>query len=179
MKKVFLVAICCFSLSMYSQEEKKAYSGKNEIKGNALFMVLGFPEFTYERILSDETAAGVSIAFAADKEFEQRFYLSPYFRYYFGEKPAAGFFVEGFGMLNQYKANSYYYPNNSSTEVYKEDSVTDFAIGFGLGAKWLTKSGFLFELNSGIGRNLLNSDKNDFYGQTIVGKFGLTVGYRF
>ena len=179
MKKVFLAAFCCFSLSMYSQDEKTAYSGKNEIKGNALFMVLGFPEFAYERILSDETSAGISVAFAADQQFNQKFNVSPYFRYFFGKKPAAGFFVEGFGMLNQYEGNEYYYTNSSSTGVYMEEKVTDFALGFGLGAKWLTKKGFLFELNGGIGRNLLNSEKNDLYDQTIVGKFGLSVGYRF
>ena len=67
-----------------------------------------------------------------------------------------------------------FYVSETSSEKY-----TDFALGFGLGAKWLTKKGFLFELNSGVGRNLINSEKNDFYNHEFVGRGGFTFGYRF
>ncbi len=46
----------------------------------------------------------------------------------------------------------------------------------GIGGKWVTKSGFVAELNLGVGRNLFNSDRT---GTDAVGKLGITLGYRF
>ena len=58
---------------------------------------------------------------------------------------------------------------------FNEDNVTDFALGIGVGGKWVTKRGFLAELNFGFGRNLFNSDSNEDF----IGKVGITLGYRF
>lgn len=156
---------------------------KNELKVNALMLVVGMPEFTYERLLNEESGVGVSVAFALIDEIETKFTLSPYYRFYFGKKPAAGFFVEGFGMLNLIDVeDELYYEYDNETDTYttlEGDKYLDFALGFGIGAKWMTKSGFLFEINSGIGRNLFNNDKNDYYDHTFVGKGGIILGYRF
>ena len=185
MKKLFIVL--CFSsfLLSFSQEKDIPNFNKNEIKGNALFLVIGSPEFTYERLLNEESGVGITLGFALDQQFETKFSLSPYYRFYFGKKPAAGFFVEGFGMFNSitiedYTYSSSNYPYGSTYNTYvKGESYSDFAVGFGIGSKWVTKKGFLFEINAGVGRNLINSEKNDFYDHTYVGKFGLTMGYRF
>ena len=56
-----------------------------------------------------------------------------------------------------------------------DEFVTDFAIGVGLGGKWVTNKGFTGELNLGVGRNLFNSDE----GSEFVAKVGITLGYRF
>ena len=140
-------------------------------------LVAGAGEFTYERLLSEESALGVSLFFSYDENIDTNFSLTPYYRFYFGKKPAAGFFVEGFGMLNNYE---YRYYNNSYDPnlTLNEGNTTDFALGFGLGGKWITKRGFVFEINSGVGRNLFNSasQDNDF---EIVGRGGITLGYRF
>lgn len=182
MKK--LLTIMCFSIVTlgYSQDANEEGLKKNEIKGNAISLVFGYPEFSYERLLNNESGVGISIGFAADKNFDTKFTLSPYYRFYFGKKPAAGFFVEGFAMVNSINTGDYY--NNYYDTYYEQyyvkgESYTDFALGFGLGSKWITKKGFLFEINAGIGRNLLNNEKNDFYDHTIVGKGGIVIGYRF
>jgi hypothetical protein len=57
-----------------------------------------------------------------------------------------------------------------------ENNVTDFALGLGFGGKWITKQGFLAELNFGVGRNLFNTKES---GSEIIGKGGITIGYRF
>lgn len=172
MKKVLVVVCLSLFAFGYSQEKEKITFPKNEIKGNALFLVLGAFEGTYERILSEESSFGTSVYIAITDDFATNFALTPYYRFYFGKKPAAGFFVEGFGSLNSYE--SYYYSNNwSSTNI---ENRTDFALGFGLGSKWITKSGFLFEINAGVGRNLFNSNDTDY---EIVGRGGITLGYRF
>ncbi len=176
MKKL-LVLLCLSALTFgYSQDEKKVDFKKNEIKGNALFLVAGALEVTYERILTEESAFGASVFIAITDDFDTNFALTPYYRFYFGKKPAAGFFVEGFGSLNSYDDSIYTGQDSSYNSYYKEVSRTDFALGFGLGSKWITKSGFLFEINAGVGRNLFNSSDTDY---EIVGRGGITLGYRF
>ena len=178
MRKLFVVL--CFSsfLFGFSQEKETVDFKRNELKGNALLLVIGAGEFTYERLLDEESGVGVSLFFNYDDQFYTKFSLTPFYRFYFSKKPAAGFFVEGFGMLNSY--DSYVY-NNNSYDPYNSynsniETRTDFALGFGLGSKWITKKGFLFEINAGVGRNLFNSGDTD---NEIVGRGGITLGYRF
>ena len=174
MKKLFvLLCLSIFTIG-YSQEKTNIDFPKNEIKGNALFLVAGALEVTYEHLLNEESGVGVSLFVPYENEIDVNFSLTPYYRFYFGKKPAAGFFVEGFGMLNSYDDSIYTEASNYSS--YDDVTRTDFALGFGLGAKWVTKKGFIFEINGGIGRNLFNSSDSDF---EIVGRGGITLGYRF
>lgn len=177
MKKLFIVICLSSFFSGFSQENEPTDFKRNELKANALMLVAGAAEFTYERLLNEESSLGVSLFFSYDKNIDTNFSLTPYYRFYFGKKPAAGFFVEGFGMLNNYEYSIYNY-NNGTNPNWNEGNATDFALGFGLGGKWITKKGFVFEINSGVGRNLFNSISrdNDF---KIVGRGGITLGYRF
>ena len=173
-KLVLLLFLVSFSFG-YSQEKEQVDFKKNEIKGNALFLVAGALEVTYEHLLNEESGIGVSLFVPYDNSINTNFSLSPFYRFYFGKKPAAGFFVEGFGMLNSYtqqaSTGSFF-----TNYIGPEKDVTDFALGFGLGAKWITNKGFIFEINGGVGRNLINSNDKDF---EIVGRGGITLGYRF
>jgi hypothetical protein len=178
-----LLALLCLTFFTfgYSQEKTVIDFPKNEIKGNALFLVVGALEVTYERLLNEESGVGVSLFVPYENDFDTNFSLSPYYRFYFGKKPAAGFFVEGFGMLNSYTQENYYYayedfPPYGTIQTITKDNRTDFALGFGLGGKWVTKRGFVFEINAGVGRNLFNSSDTDY---EIVGRGGITLGYRF
>jgi hypothetical protein len=173
MKKLLL--LLCLTIFTFGYSQEKVDFPKNEIKGNALFLVAGALEVTYEHLLNEESGVGVSLFVPYDNGIDTNFSLSPYYRFYFGKKPAAGFFVEGFGMINSYTQQA---SNGSffTTYVGPEKNVADFALGFGLGAKWITQKGFLFEINAGIGRNLFNSSDTD---HEIVGRGGITLGYRF
>jgi hypothetical protein len=148
---------------------------KNEIKGNALALILGSLAVTYERILNEESAVGFALNVPANNYvFDINYTATAYYRYYFGDKPAAGFFGEAFGMLNS--VDDYVYDDNFNYG-YERKNLTDFAIGVGLGGKWVTKKGLVLELNAGIGRNLFNSQfDRDF---TIIGRGGVSIGYRF
>ena len=171
-KLLFLLCLCCLTFG-YGQE--KVDFPKNEIKGNALFLVLGAVEITYERILNEDSGLGVSLFFINEEDFDSSFSLTPYYRAYFGKKLAAGFFVEGFSMINtgKYYGNSVYDPN-TGYYTYEDKKFTDFALGFGLGSKWIHRKGFVFEINAGIGRNLLSNNSPE-----VVGRGGITLGYRF
>ena len=109
------------------------------------------------------------------------FSLTPYYRFYFGKKPATGFFFEGFGMYNAAQTSDYYstnYNNGYFNSTIKGEKISDFALGFGLGGKWMTRKGIVFELSGGVGRSLLN-EKNNTIGTKIVDRGALSVGYRF
>jgi hypothetical protein len=176
MKKL-LVLLCLSAFTFgYSQEKTTVAFPKNEIKGNALFLVAGAVEVTYERLLNEESGIGVSLFVPYVNDVSQNFNLTTYYRFYFGKKPAAGFFVEGFGMLNSYSENYDMYDSNFNVVKIDGENTTDFALGFGLGGKWVTKRGFVFEINGGVGRNLFNSNDADY---EIVGRGGITLGYRF
>jgi hypothetical protein len=176
MKKL-LVLLCLSTFTFgYSQEKSTVDFPKNEIKGNALFLVAGAVEVTYERLLNEESGIGVSLFVPYVNDVSQNFNLTTYYRFYFGKKPAAGFFVEGFGMLNSYSENYDMYDSNFNVVKIDGANTTDFALGFGLGGKWVTKRGFVFEINGGVGRNLFNSNDADY---EIVGRGGITLGYRF
>ena len=180
MKKVLVVVCLSLFAFGYSQEKEKISFPKNEIKLTAAFLIAGAFDVSYERIINEESAFGTSLFIAIESEIENKFMLTPYYRYYFGKKPAAGFFAEGFGSINSYEGyewkdnydsvNNYYFSSSKYVER------TDFALGFGLGGKWITKKGFVFEINAGIGRNLFNSKDTDY---DIIGRGGISFGYRF
>lgn len=188
--KILLLLLLIVNFCSYSQEKESVPFKKNEIKLNALMLIAGAFEVTYEHLLNDESGVGVSVFASFDKDIDTKFSLSPYYRFYFGKKPASGFFAEGFGMLNTYERegySNYDYNTGALVNVVPDKNITDFALGFGIGAKWVTKKGFLFELNGGVGRNLFNSSNkdNDYYDNyyeddyQIVGRGGFSIGYRF
>lgn len=181
MKKIILCSlITLFSMSLFAQEDTSDVdqNPSNEVKLNALFMVIGAFDVTYERLLNEESGVGleVFIPFDSDIKDDINYYVSPYYRLYFGEKYAAGFFLEGFGMLSSVN-NTYleFSDEFDSSPLIKEETRTDFALGIGLGGKWVTNNGFVGELSLGVGRNFGNSDNGD----DAVAKLGITVGYRF
>jgi hypothetical protein len=179
-----LTAIVLSVLSLNAQEnnttnETKAAQNFNEIKLNGLFLVVGALEATYERTINEESGVGVSVFIPIDEDIKDdiNYYISPYYRLYFGNKYAAGFFVEGFGMLSSIKDYETSFTEGPDPTFESEEvNTTDFALGIGLGGKWITNSGFIGELNFGVGRNLFNTDNNS---EDFVAKLGITVGYRF
>lgn len=180
MKKI-IIAVLVFSsiVTSNAQEQETSntsdieYFGKHEVKINAIMLVIGAVEVGYEYLLNEASGLGVN-AFAAyddDVKDEIEYYISPYYRYYFGKKYAGGFFLEGFGMFNRINRDiDFLFDDNV------DNFVTDFALGIGLGGKWITKGGFFGEVNYGIGRNLFNNAESEL---DYVPKFGINVGYRF
>ena len=178
MKKfIYLFALIITTMSFAQDTEPNIDFNKNELKGNALFLVLGSFDFSYERILSEESGVGVSINMPFDREnWDINYAVTGYYRYYFGKKTAAGFFGEAFGMLNN--VDDYIYNENGTFYTFEPKTLTDFALGIGIGGKWVTKKGLLLEINAGVGRNLFNNQYDD-RDYELIGRVGITVGYRF
>lgn len=181
MKKISLILLLASSILSFSQQNDQNLidsSKQNELKINGLYLVIGSFELTYERALNEESALGISAFLPFDEDIKDdiNYYISPYYRFYFGKKYASGFFVEGFGMLNSVKEEEEVVLSPPDLVGFDEVNTTDFALGIGLGGKWVTNRGFLAELNFGVGRNLFNSSDSD---NEFVGKVGISVGFRF
>lgn len=173
MKKALIFALLLISTFGFSQENKQEEiepKKLHEIKLNAIFLVAGAFEATYERIINEETSVGVSVMlpFAKNVKESIKYYISPYYRKFLSSKYASGYFLELFGSLNSMERSLLL---EKSNKFY-----TDFGLGIGFGHKWKTKAGFVVELNLGIGRNLFKDDENL---SSVFGKFALGVGYRF
>ena len=197
MKKILLFLLVTFvSLSFTAQEfegpkENRYPEGvekKNELKLNA-FNLIAFAalDISYEKIISANSSYGVAIFYNFsdyendDITFPKKFSITPYYRWFFSEyQYAQGFFIEGFGMLNTFQDfyDSYDYNNNYS----KIKTQTSFALGISVGGKFVLKEGFTAEVLAGVGRNLIKGESQEDYNtfqNEIIGRFGVSLGYRF
>lgn len=194
MKKITLLLLLVFiSLQFNAQENgdnkyPQDMGKKYELKINA-FNLIAFAaiDLSYERLINEDSSYGVAVFYNfSDYEnddigFPKKFSITPYYRWFFSEnKYARGFFVEGFGMLNTYQDIEYSYDyNNNERNVFTEKA---FALGISVGGKFVTQGGFTTEVLLGVGRNLIKGEDNndsDFSQNDIVGRFGISLGYRF
>lgn len=149
---------------------------KNEIKLNLISPLFGAVEGGYERHLNKNSSVGISafIVYHGQKNEDMNYYISPYYRYYFGKKYASGFFVEGFGAFTSIDGKKIYSADRLTFTENKD--VYDVALGAGLGWKLITKKGLVVEANAGYGGLLFNAKQTD---HEVVAKFGVSIGYRF
>lgn len=80
--------------------------GNNEIKFNFFMAIAGLAEISYERIIHDEHAVGVSLFAAAFENTNLKYGAFPYYRFYFGARKASGFFLEGSAAIFRYGYSS-------------------------------------------------------------------------
>lgn len=181
MKKFLLTTlILMVSFLSFAQE---AELEKNELKIN-MSNLIGFKWFDigYERILNEESSYGIGTLISLDSSVDgldeyRTFSLTPYYRHFFSNNYAQGFFVEAFTMLHSGKNEDdvIYYDTASDSYISTNNSnYTDFAVGISVGAKWVTKRGFVAEIYAGLGRDMFNQSDLE-----IVGRGGVSIGYRF
>ena len=176
MKKIILSLICiCTGFVIHAQneteeqQEKVILENANEIALNVGALLGGYPEFTYERLLNEESSLGLSIGFTIDDDIEYKFSAIPFYRFYFGKKQAAGFFIEGNAAL--FSAEN----DNINEGVIKGDTEFGFGLGLAIGGKFLTKSNWTGELLLGLGRTFINDE-------SVPGAYprvGVSIGKRF
>ena len=149
----------------FPQDIQKKY----ELKINALtLLVAKWIDVSYESLINEESSFGVSVALNTDStETDLKYSLTPYYRRYFSNKFARGFFVEGFGMLFSAKDTDLFGFGSQQFE-------TGVAMGISIGGKFVSKQGFTTELLLGFGRNLSDDNHND-----SIGRIGISFGYRF
>ncbi len=178
MKKVFLFALLFVTTISIAQEKTitKNTHKKHELKLNA-FSLIAFKAFdvSYEYLIDEESSFGTSLFLRASEDmnatdFYKTFSITPYYRRYFSKGYAKGFFIEGFATVLNLKEYDF------SVSNYK--SETNFALGISAGGKFVTKKGFIAEIFLGLGRKLGSETPNGI-NIPIVGRGGITLGYRF
>lgn len=182
MKKIiFFIAIIISNQNLLAQQ-----GNDNEIKFNVPMAIYGLPEITYEKIVEDNMSFGASLSIGIDKAYSEitfdgipeRAILCPFYRLYFGQKKAAGFYIEGNMALANQKAtlNDYYYDNTTGNYVYTTQTKSTMGFGFGgaLGFKLLSKNGFTGDIYGGYGRLF---GTNAYYNG--YPRIGVCIGKRF
>lgn len=160
---------------------------KNELSIGALNLVaFGALDVAYERIINRNSSWAVEafvLALNRDNEdvaeaYDKDFSLTGKYKYFFGDRAAWGFYVNGLAMISSgkyYNTDDIYYVSDPYVSLVREEkNYTDFALGFGLGGKFVSRQGFFLDLSTGIGRNLFSSDS-----PTIVGQLNANLGFRF
>ncbi|CAM4298040.1 hypothetical protein [Gillisia limnaea] len=195
MQKIITSFFLITSLAVFSQEREVQIAAeiepetiyhrdisKNEVSIGALNLVaFGALDIAYERIITPNTSWAVEafvLALNRDSEdiaeaYRKDFSLTGKFKYFFSDRTAWGFYVNGLTMISTGENEETFFNSDGSFQTETEN-YTDLAVGFGLGGKFVAKQGFLLDLNAGIGRNLFNSQS-----PTIIGQFGVNLGYRF
>ena len=174
MKKITLLFVLLISAITIAQEKEEKYpqdiNKKHEVKINALTLLAGkWLDVSYEYLIDEESSFGSSLTLNTDtKNNGLNYSVAPYYRRYFSEKYARGFFVEGFGMLFSAKNGSTFDFSDSS------EDETGFALGISIGGKFVSQKGFTTEILLGFGRNFSDSQNNE-----AVGRVGISLGYRF
>lgn len=193
MKNLFIAVFLLATTAVtYAQEEKESTSNQeevekrditqNELSINAFNLVaFGIIEITYERVINENSTWALEGFFHPSKDdyIDEAYYknlsLTGKYKHFFSSNYARGFYVNAFGMISSGEYETDYYYNDISEEyVYETEDYTDFALGFGLGGKFVSQGGFMLDLNAGIGRNLLNDNS-----PTVVGQFMVNLGFRF
>jgi hypothetical protein len=173
MKSTIICTALLFSMSIFAQSEKDE-KHKNELKLNIPTSIGGYIDGSFERLLNDEAAMGVSIGFSLEDDIDYKLSIVPYYRFYFGKKRAAGFFVEANGSLY---LEEYETPTTLMNDMIIINSKSTFGAGLGMaiGGKFINSKGWVGEIIGGVGRNFLNTEK-------ISGTYprvGLSIGKRF
>jgi len=180
MKKIIFILLVLISFSSTAQTES---GGLNEAHLNAFnILALKWIDVSYERVLNNESSAGISIAtkFTKKESFifnsDQHYAITPYYRYYIGQEDAAGMFGEAFAMFNggEMRTEKDGVEGDLVHEDYTYEEYNDFAFGLGGGYKHVSNMGLVLQLYAGLGRNL-----SDDRAPIIVYRAGVTIGYRF
>lgn len=153
-------------------KQTEAKEGTHELRFNILWAIFGMPEVNYEYFIADNMGIGASAAFAIEEKdrWEERFHFIPYYRLYFGEKKASGFFIEGnMGVAGLDRVAGY----NSWGDTLYAAKGTSFGFGAAIGVKLLARNGFLGEIIAGATRVFGNPV------QDAIPRIGISLGKRF
>lgn len=185
MRKILFVLVLLVTFSSYAQQEViEPSEKKNEVYLNA-FNLIAFKwlDVSYERILNEESSIGVAVLTTLDQDSfgydsYRKYSITPYYRHFFSNNYAKGFFMEAFTMINggEYETYDGYYDsiNEIYIDEYEVTDYTDVAFGISVGGKFISKRGFVGEIHAGVGRNLLVDNSPE-----VVGRGGISFGYRF
>jgi hypothetical protein len=173
---LFSLAFLFLSFTAHAQIDAKLNVGSAIFGGIGVAADIGLSE-------KSSLSAGLGYVtndFGVDGFKYSNFRIIPEYRYYLNpDRGADKFFVGAYGKLAFVTATD-----------ETDDSTVDAtrgALGILFGNKWVTESGFLFELNLGVGRaTVFGGDDGDAEYEAAYGaitaydfRLGIIAGYRF
>jgi hypothetical protein len=181
MKKLLVTLFLCYSVISFAQEDSlpQDTDKKHEIKFNALSLITSeWLDFSYEYLINEESSFGINLQYDLDGKNDiydttRNWSITPYYRRYFSNKYARGFYLEGFTMLHNTRND--FYGFDGSNYVFQSENKTHFALGISFGYKIVSKGGFTLDTYLGVGRNLGNNQNFE----QVSPRIGLSLGYRF
>ncbi|WP_378173615.1 hypothetical protein [Aquimarina sp. SS2-1] len=197
-KRTLLVIIILFSFQIsFAQDQSDLPPrdvNKNDISINPFNIIaFGALDIGYERVLNENSSLGFDFFYRladvddnnddydiidTDGIFDKEIAFTTRFKYFFGSRIARGFYVEAFGMLSSGEHDNYIEIFDDQGLLISagdvEEEYTDFALGFSVGGKFVTRNGFFLDIGFGIGRNLFNNKSPE-----VVLRPNLYLGYRF
>lgn len=171
-----------FSVPLFSQQKSDFSNQSNELKLNLVTSALSLPEISYERILTDKIALGVSITYSFEKVglTSLKYSILPYARVYFGQNRASGFYFE-VNMLSKTwnritKITDILDSNGKPIgQTYTTEPSKNIGFGGAVGYKAHFGSSWLMDIYVGGGK--LTSGALD--GFAAYPRGGISVGKRF
>lgn len=165
-----LFSIC--STSSFAQENTSDLG--TEIKLNTLYMILGAAEVNYERVINDESSFGIAGTIVFENDAFWNWGVTPYYRIFFSQGYARGFFVEGHASIFGFEDTSFNFDPFTGTVIERNESGTSGGMGISIGYKVLTSRNLIAEVYGGVGRIFreINFD-------TVYPRFGINIGKRF
>ncbi len=180
MKKRILAIVallCVIPFSIHSQNNSESIRSNEigiDLLDLALFRAI---DLTYEYVKKPEIGLGITGRYCFDSKENilngERYGITPFFRYYFFNKRdygSKGFYVESFLKCFGGEMEGWYNHDN-----YTYESFFEIAFGVGLGFKYVSRSGFVLDLNLGGGRSFGISE----YSPEMTGRCSILMGYRF
>jgi len=174
MKKIVLVVAFLSVYTGFSQEFENMPKN-NELSLNTYELIaLKRFEISYERILNEESSFGISVLKSLQQPKKEEYIfgrdlsITPYYRHFFSDGYARGFFMDAFLMYNSGKRDIWLDDSNDLK------SYSDVAFGIGLGGKFISRKAFVGTIQGGIGRNLFDNNAPE-----VVGRLEISFGFRF
>ena len=163
-----LLLLILFSPSIYGQLFYSPppvkiinFPAKHEARINWLVGIAGNIEVNYERFLSENNGWGIAASISVDNNPNKiiRNLLMPYYRMYFNEAFASGFFIEAnIGVARQHYRTSYAIGINGYDYTYQYQ--TTIGLGSCIGYKMVGAKGWTGEYYFGLGKLFGDSYRN-------------------
>jgi len=186
-----LLMISSVSLNAQNESSDITTGEKNELSTNLLDLVIaGTLNFNYERHFKNNQSLWLSLNLFDTYGYYDAGYIednsafafqASYLIYFSSDQAHHGFF---FYPLAKYRFGDI---TTEDWYLFSEDilpseqnytyEIDGFALGFGLGYKWVFSNHFTLTINAQIARNL--SDFKDDYLSNVEPRFAVNFGYRF
>lgn len=162
MKRFILLTIICFIALIFFEKESSA---QIDLKINPIGLLFSNPDLSAEFILSENMGVEAKLGFQYGKitqlllDYRRGgFTIAPNFRYYFNPDENCDKFYAG--IYTKFASTNLKYGTEGDFD-FSSYKNTRLAIGFMAGFKWVANSGLVFDINTGIGRALLNNNTSD------------------